>query len=213
MGPQGKAHPAQIPLRKAGDPVATGDRKRLSPAKRGRAEGPRLRGLWEERPAGPTAEARTRGRRFPPGTAVLGRGLGRGPHALARTLPGSVRRAAPAARPVEAWGRDGGVRRTCPAPLRRADGRLHPPGASLTSRRDPARSSAPARGRGRDPGRPRWAAAAAAGSVVRPAAANLLRSLSRLLGSPPAPPQPHNNMAAAASAGSRGAGRRATGGQ
>lgn len=45
MGPQGNAHPAQMPLRKAGDPVDTSDRGRLSPAKRGRSEGPRLPGL------------------------------------------------------------------------------------------------------------------------------------------------------------------------
>lgn len=81
-----------------------------------------------------------------------------------------------------------------------------PSGATRASRRDPARSSAPARGRG--PG---------AGETLL--CRRRCRRVSRQAGpqqtccaachgrwAPPAPPQPHNNMAAAASAGSRGGG-------
>ncbi|XP_040586961.1 serine/arginine repetitive matrix protein 3-like [Mesocricetus auratus] len=104
--------------------------------------------------------------------------------------------------------RAGGAR-TCPAPRGSADGRLHPPGASRTSPRERPRAllGHPRTGAARRRGRPCCAAAAAAaGSVVRSAAANLLRSLSRPLGSAGAASAPQQH-------GGRGLRRKPGGGE
>lgn len=164
-----------------------------------------------------SAARRPRGRdrnpqpRFPPGSAEPGRGLGRGPHALSRTGPGGLRRAAPSARPVQPRGRRRPHLPRAPQQQQRCRAasptwRLARVTAPPTPRaflgtlagEDPAvRPPPPPPPPGRSSGRPqRTCCAACHGRWA-----------------PPAPPQPHNNMAAAASAGSRGAGRRATGGQ
>lgn len=145
--------------------------------------------------------------RFPPGSAERGRGLGRGPHALTRTGPGGLRRAAPSARPVQPRGRRrphlprAPQQQRCRAasPTWRLARVTAPPTprALLGTRagEDPAVRRPPPPGQ--SSGRPqRTCCAACHGRWA-----------------PPAPPYPHNNMAATASAGSRGAGRRATGGQ
>nr|XP_020042374.1 basic salivary proline-rich protein 3-like [Castor canadensis] len=193
-------------------PPRPGKKTNAAGLNRGDARAPRLSSAVTPKPQGrrspgpprrpprPSRGGRNRGRGFPPGAAEPARGLARSPGTRAR-LP---RAAAASARPAEPLGVPA---RTCPAPRGTRTTRLHPPGGPAAP---PARHGATRRflsagpaGAGRPcsapprpppPPPPGGRQAAGCEPVAQPVTAARL----------PAPPQSHNNMAAAASAGSRG---------